>query len=255
MTINDKAKSFAALHVAGKPLVLCNVWDAGSARAATDAGASALATSSWAVAAAEGYEDGENLPMADVVRIHARIVAATHLPVSADIESGYAKEPKDVARNVAALLDVGVIGINFEDRDPDGGMFALEHQVARIAAIRKHADDARQPLFINARTDCFLQAPASEHADLVASTIVRADAYARAGANGLFVPGLTDGKLIAELCKRISLPLNVMVMSGLAPAKQLAQMGVSRISHGAATYSESMNAVQRYVSDHLSAAD
>lgn len=255
MTVNDKAKSFAALHVRGNPVILCNVWNAGSARAATAAGAKALASSSWAVAAAEGYEDGENLPLADSVRIHARIVAATPLPVSADIESGYSKDPEEAARNVGALLDVGVIGINFEDRDPAGGMYSVEHQAARIAAIRKRADAAGQPVFINARTDYFLQAPASEHAALVASTIARAEAYARAGASGLFVPGLTDETLIAELCKNVSLPLNLMVMPGLPSAKRLAEIGVARISHGAATYGDTMESVQRYVAKYVSASN
>jgi 2-methylisocitrate lyase-like PEP mutase family enzyme len=115
----ERAERFAALHIKGSPLVLYNAWDAGSAKAVCDAGAPAIATSSWAVAAAHGYTDGEKIPMHLVEQIIARIVATTDIPVTVDFEGGYSDDDDDtLTGNVARLLDLGVIGINFEDRVP-----------------------------------------------------------------------------------------------------------------------------------------
>lgn len=246
MTAQEKAARFAAFHVRGTPLILCNVWDAGSAQAVAQAGAHAIATSSWSVAAAQGYPDGEKLPLDAALRTYAAIAAATELPLTVDFEAGYAETPSGVADNLAGLLEIGVAGINVEDRASAGGMRPVAEQVARIRAIRERADAAGLPLFINARTDLFLQAPAAEHAGLVAPAIERAQAYAAAGASGFFVPGLVQEALIGQLCASVSLPLNVMVLPGLASPARLAQLGVARVSHGPASYLHAMQALRAY---------
>jgi 2-methylisocitrate lyase-like PEP mutase family enzyme len=235
MSQKEKARGFASLHAKGAPLLLYNVWDADSARAVTAAGARAIATSSWAVAAAQGYADCEAIPFDLLVTIHGRIVAATDLPVSADVEGGYATAPQAVAANVARLLAVGVVGINLEDqRVGAGGMYEIAEHCERIRAVRRQADAMRIPLFINARTDLFLQASgAASHRALLGPAKERAAAYGEAGASGLFVPGLLDEELIAELCAASALPVNVMVAGDAVPTMAcLTAVGVSRISFG-----------------------
>ena len=239
----ERAQQLAALHIKGNPLVLYNAWDAGSARAIASAGALAIASSSWAVAAAHGYEDGESIPMSLVEQITARIVGAVDVPVTVDAEGGYSDDPHKCAENVARLVDRGVAGINFEDGIVAGsGLHGIEAQSKRIAAIRRMAHARGVPLFINARTDLFFGPGAP--ADGLAEARKRAEAYAAAGASGFFVPGLVDLKVIAELCDTIALPLNVMTMPGLPDARALANAGVARISHGPGPYLRAMEAVR-----------
>src|ERR1700726_29691 len=154
MSQSRKAKEFAALHVKGTPVVLYNAWDAGSAKAIVDAGSKAIATSSWSVAAAQGYEDGEDLSLALAEQIAGRIAATVDVPVTVDFEGGYSEDDDELAGNVARLLDLGVIGINFEDRIVKGsGLYEIARQADRIATIRDTAEERGIELFINARTD------------------------------------------------------------------------------------------------------
>ncbi len=137
----EKAKRFSELHVKGTPLVLYNAWDAGSAKSILEAGALAIATSSWAVAEAQGYRDGEAIPVELVEQVAARIVATIDVPVTVDFEGGYSDVDDELAGNVARLLDLGVIGINFEDRVVKGsGLYDIARQAERIAAIRETAE-------------------------------------------------------------------------------------------------------------------
>ena len=158
MNQSEKAKRFAELHVKGAPLLLYNAWDAGSAKSILAAGAQAIATSSWSVAEAQGYRDGEAIPIELVERIVGRIAATIEAPVTVDFEGGYSEDDGELADNIARLLDTGVIGINFEDRVVKGsGLYGVERQARRIAAIRKAAEQKAIDLFINARTDVFFE--------------------------------------------------------------------------------------------------
>src|SRR2546427_10494569 len=151
MNQTDKAKRFAELHVTGAPLLLYNAWDAGSAKAILEAGAPTIATSSWSVAEAQGYRDGEAIPIELAEQVVARIAATIDAPVTVDFEGGYSEDDGELADNVSGLLDLGVIGINFEDRVVKGsGLYSLR-QARRIAAIRKAAEQKGIDLFINAR--------------------------------------------------------------------------------------------------------
>ena len=247
MTQIDKAKRFTELHVAGDPLLLYNAWDAGSANAVAAAGASAIATSSWAVAAAHGYPDGEAIPLDFVTAILARVVAATDLPVSVDFEGGYAAEPAGVADNVGRLLDSGVVGINFEDGRPGdgGGLYDIDPQCERIRAIRRRADEAAVPLFLNARTDLFLGTTPERQREQLQHAKERARAYAEAGATGFFVPGLTDEDAIAELCGATTLTVNIMIVDGAPSIPRLAELGVARVSYGPLSFLELMERLKQ----------
>jgi 2-methylisocitrate lyase-like PEP mutase family enzyme len=237
-----KAEAFFKLHVKGRPLVLFNVWDAGTARVVAEAGAQAIATGSWSVAAAHGYGDGQTLPLSVAMDNLERIVASVALPVTIDLEAGYGDAPTAVANAAARALAAGAIGFNLEDQIIGGdGLYSVADQALRIRAARQAADVAAVPAFINARTDIFLKASATQDdAAMVELALQRAEAYAAAGASGFFAPGLNDEALIGKLCAACSLPVNIMVMAATPPAARLAELGVARISHGPGPYRQMM---------------
>jgi 2-methylisocitrate lyase-like PEP mutase family enzyme len=244
MNHTDKTRQFAELHVKGTPLVLYNAWDAGSAKAVLAAGAEAIATSSWAVAAAQGYADGEAIPIEFLHQIVGRITATVEVPVTTDFEGGYSDDDNTLAENIARLLETGIVGINFEDRVVKGeGLYGVDRQARRIAAIRRTAEQKGVRLFINARTDVFFE-QGGVSVDAANEALDRAQAYAQAGASGLFTPGITDDALIGQICEKSALPVNVMVMDGVPSNRRLAELGVARISYGALPYQEAMKRLQ-----------
>jgi 2-methylisocitrate lyase-like PEP mutase family enzyme len=245
MNQTEKAKRFAELHVKGTPLLLYNAWDAGSAKAIVAAGAKAIATSSWSVAEAQGYRDGESIPIALAQKIIARIAATIEAPVTVDFEGGYSEDDVALADNVSRLLETGVIGINFEDRVVKGsGLYSVDRQARRIAAIRKSAERKGVDLFINARTDVFFE-HGGDAAQAVGEALDRAKAYAAAGASGFFVPGLVDDALIGQICEGVMLPVNVMVMDGVPSNARLSELGVARISYGPIPYIRAVKALEQ----------
>jgi 2-methylisocitrate lyase-like PEP mutase family enzyme len=222
-------ETFAALHVPGNPIVLYNIWDVGSALAVVRAGAKALATGSHPVADANGWPDGQQVPIDFALANAKRIVEAVELPVTIDFESAYAVDPKEGGRNVARLAATGAIGCNFEDQVIGGeGLHPLELQVRRIAAIRAAVG---AQFFINARTDLFLKTQTYDDA-LVGQVIERGKAFAGAGASGFFVPRLADPKQIERVVREVPLPLNVIAFPGAPDKSVWASAGVARISHG-----------------------
>jgi 2-methylisocitrate lyase-like PEP mutase family enzyme len=238
-----KFRIFAALHVKGDPVILYNAWDAGSARAVASAGAKAIATGSWSVAAAQGFDDGEELPLDLAVATAARIAGAVSLPVTIDFEGGYAVAPEDLAANMARLAATGAVGCNFEDQIVGGeGLHPVAFQAERIAAARQAAG---RDFFLNARTDIFLQAPRETHdAAMVDAAIERANAYAEAGANGFFAAGLADLALVERICAAVALPVNVIPLPDGPDVRALAEAGVSRISYGPRPYRTMLKAVE-----------
>jgi len=224
----DKIERFRALHIPGDPLVLFNIWDAGSARVVAEAGAKAIATGSYGVAEANGLKDGETCPFELVLDNLRRIVSVTDLPVTIDMEAGYGAAPDDVARSVQAVRNAGAAGINMEDRLPGSGeLLSVAEAAERVAAA------AKAGLFVNARTDVYLgKKPEELSPHLVAETLERARAYADAGASGLFVPFLGDHPTIAAICEGSPLPVNILWAPGRGSRDELASLGVARISHG-----------------------
>jgi 2-methylisocitrate lyase-like PEP mutase family enzyme len=237
----DLCRRFAELHRPGHPLILFNIWDAGSARAVAAAGAKAIATGSHPVSAAFGFEDGERIPLDLALDNLRRIVAAVDLPVTLDFEGGYARAPGPLGDNAAAVAEAGAVGCNFEDRVVGGeGLVPIEEQCARIAAIAARAGAG---FFINARTDVFVQAPPERHAQLLDEALERGRAYAEAGASGLFLPLLLDEALIARACAKSPLPVNILVWPGAPPIRRMAELGVARISYGGRPHRLAMEAL------------
>lgn len=239
---------FAALHRPGDPLILFNVWDAGSAKAVAAAGAPAIATGSASVAAAFGFGDAEELPLSLALANAQRIVDAVKLPVTVDFEGGYAVDLERLAHNFAGLASTGAIGCNFEDQVVGGeGLHPIAVQAERIAMARKAAG---QDFFINARTDIFLQQRESHDAAMVDAALERARAYADAGADGFFVPLLSDLSLLERCCAASPLPVNFMAFPGAPSAEQVAATGVARISHGPFPHMTAMRALTEAAADH-----
>lgn len=240
-----KAECFRSLHVSGRPLVLFNIWDAGTAKAVASAGARALATGSWSVAAANGFADGERVPLDLAIDNLARIVGASDLPVTVDLESGYGQNAGEVAQSVARAIEAGAVGCNLEDSFPgDGSLRDTGEQAERIASARRAASDSGVAMFINARTDVFFQKPAQPHNEaMVHAALGRAKVFAEAGADGLFVPGMVDETLIGRLVEASPLPVNIMVETNTPSLSRLAELGVARVSHGPGPYLAMMKAL------------
>ncbi|MBV1925970.1 MAG: isocitrate lyase/phosphoenolpyruvate mutase family protein [Rhodobacteraceae bacterium] len=238
MTQSDFAAQFAALHKPKAPLVLYNVWDTGSAQAVAKGGATAIATGSWSVASAQGFGDGQAMPLEQSLTILENITRTIDLPVTFDFEAGYADALADLAENTRRVAEAGAIGINFEDQVIGGdGLVPIIDQCARIATIRQVADDVGIALFINARTDVFLKGVTPDiHPDLMDEAQTRAKAYAEAGADGIFVPGLADADLIGQFCKNTPLPVNIMCNANSPDIATLTDLGAARISHGPGPY-------------------
>lgn len=234
----EKAVEFKRLHLSGAPLILFNAWDAGSVAAVSTQGAKAIALGSHGVANAHGYEDGESIPLELVLANATRCVNATGLPVSLDFETGYGSNPAMVKASVIRALQTGIIGINIEDQISGGdGLYEISEQVERLQAVRSAAHEFGVELFINARTDLFKNAqPANHNEDLLDSVLERAVAFARAGADGLFVPGINDEKLITRLSAESPLPVNTIWLPGMLDPTVMAKAGVSRVSYGPGPY-------------------
>ena len=247
MTIQIKrAHDFQNLHIKGDPLILVNIWDGGSAQALQEIGAKAIGTSSWSVAAAHGYEDGEKLPLTLVLANLKRILTCVDLPVTVDLEGGYGQSTQEIQETVTKVIETGAVGINFEDQIVGyEGIYSIEDQCDHLKAIRDVADHASIPLFINARTDLFLKVDPTHHNDsLLEEALYRANAYATAGVNGFFAPGLQNAKHIEKLCALSPLPVNIMVLSEMLLSKQLSELGVSRISYGPGPYIQALEALK-----------
>jgi 2-methylisocitrate lyase-like PEP mutase family enzyme len=242
----DKIAAFRQLHCPGKPIVLYNIWDAGSAQAVARSGTKAIATSSWAVAKAHGFEDGERFPYNLAIQNLREIVDAVELPVTFDLESGYGEGPAKVGGSISLAIDAGAVGCNFEDSVPtDGTIRDLKTQVGRIQGARKAADATSVPFFINARCDLFFQGDSVPHDEKLLSEVLdRAHAYAEAGADGLFVPGLATISLISQLAKTSPIPLNILANSSIS-LQMLADNGVARVSYGAAPYIDALNVLEQ----------
>lgn len=235
--MTGKTETFAALHVPGRPLVLFNIWDAGSAAAVAGAGAKAIATGSWGVAGSLGYKDGETLPLDLAISNLERILSVTDLPVTIDMEAGYGAAPGEVKASVQRAANAGAAGINMEDKDPvTRTLYSVADASARIASA------AQTGVFVNARADHFILTPKAEHDAAGVDTVIeRARAYADAGARGLFVPFLHDDALIGRLCEKSPLPVNILTGPGCPPHARLAELGVARISHGHGPWAAAMD--------------
>jgi 2-methylisocitrate lyase-like PEP mutase family enzyme len=224
----NHATTFRGLHAPGQFLILPNAWDAGSARLVETCGASAIATSSAAVAWACGYPDGDALPVVRLTSIVESIARVTSIPLTVDSEGGYAGDPAQVEENIFAIASAGAVGINVED-----GLASPDLLCAKIEAAKRGATRAGVDLFVNARIDVLLAGLASG-AKAVEAFVSRAALYRNAGCDGIFAPLMANPDEIATMVAAIDpLPLNLLAIPGLAAAPELRRLGVRRLSAGA----------------------
>jgi 2-methylisocitrate lyase-like PEP mutase family enzyme len=226
VTTNSPAQTFHALHNEGL-LILPNAWDAGSARIVEHAGAKAVATSSAAVAWAHGYPDGEAIPPEVLIATIREIARVVSVPVTADIEAGYTRDPQAAGDFATRVIDAGAVGVNIEDGQDPPDLLCAKIDRVRRAAARSGVD-----LWINARVDVYLHKLAEGEA-ANDETIHRARRYGEAGANSIFAPGAVDETTIGNLVREVGLPLNVLAWPGLPDAARLRELGVRRLSAGA----------------------
>lgn len=220
----ETADRFRALHRPGDPLLLPNPWDAGSARVLAALDFRALATTSAGFAASLGRPDGA-VSRSEALAHGAAIVAATSLPVSADLENGFADDPDDVADCVRGAVAAGLAGCSIEDHRPDGDpIYEIALAAERIQAA---AQAAHGELVLTARAENYLHG----HADL-SDTIMRLQRFQEAGADVLYAPGVTDPAEIRELVRSVDRPVNVLALPTAPPVAELADLGVARISVG-----------------------
>ncbi len=247
-----RAIRLRALHHGADILVLPNAWDVATARIFAASGAAAIATTSGGIAAALGHPDGEQVSCENMLTVIARIAEAVTVPVTADIESGYASSSAGVATVIQAVLETGAVGVNLEDADHHhaGPLVDMALHVAKIRAARGAADRAGVPLVINARTDVFLAAVGPQE-DRLPCAIRRANAYLDAGADSAFVPGVRDAETIASLAREIEGPLNILAGPGVPPVADLHGLGVARVSVGSGPARAALALVQRIARELL----
>ncbi|MBV9737837.1 MAG: isocitrate lyase/phosphoenolpyruvate mutase family protein [Candidatus Eremiobacteraeota bacterium] len=237
----QKARRLRELHHAGEPLILVNAWDVASARIVETLGFPAVATSSAGVANSLGYSDQENIPRDEMLAAVRRIAKAIRVPLSADLEAGYDHSESGVAETISELIDAGGVGCNIEDgaHDADHPFLDTKVQSRRIATARRAADESGVPVVINARTDILLANPGVTEAK-IEEVLSRADAYVRAGADCIFVPGVTDAAIIERLVRSIAAPLNILAFAATPPVSELQRIGVKRISLGSSPMAYAM---------------
>lgn len=226
----SKISEFKSLHQQEKPLLLGNVWDAHSAKLAEKAGFKALGSSSHAIALSMGYKDGENISFEELFFILKRIADSVKIPLSVDFEAGYSDNPYQAAEYVKKLEEIGVVGINLEDGKVVDGKRQLadaEELIKKIKAIRSKSD-----IFINARADTYT----TKHPESLKESIRRANLYAEAGADGIFIPLIETESDIQTFIKEVKIPLNVFTTPNFPDYQKLTDLGVKRISHGAKQY-------------------
>jgi 2-methylisocitrate lyase-like PEP mutase family enzyme len=245
-----KAERFLELHQDPKLLILTNIWDPLGARLLVRLGYPAVATASAAVAYSFGYDDGEKIGFSTMLSVIRRIASSVDVPVSADIEGGYAEQPADVADNIREVIRAGAAGINIEDSTREGGpLRSVDFQCERIRAVRRVADTEGIPLVINARTDVFLSEGDDSKTARVKETIRRAKAYVDAGADCVYPITVGDIDTLRIILEAVAAPINVYASQKTAPMKQLEDAGISRLSVGPGLLKASLTTIKRVAMD------
>lgn len=232
--------------------MLVNAWDAATARIIEKAGSQAIATTSAGIAFASGYPDGQKISRARMLEAVAGICAAVSVPITADVEAGYGDTAEDMRRTVAGVLEAGAVGLNLEDGTGrlEAPLADLALQVEKIRAVVAEGRRLGVPIIVNARTDVYLRGVGPESTRL-AETICRGQAYRDAGADCIFVPGVTDPSVIAVLVERLDCAVNILAVAGSPSIAELARLGVARVSLGSAPMRAAMTLVERLATEVL----
>ncbi len=241
----QKAERLRALHHGDAILVLPNVWDPGGARLLESMGYPAVATASASVAFSLGYDDGQRITLDAMLDVVGRVAAAVDVPVTADMEWGYAEQPDEVAENIRRVLRAGAVGINLEDSKREGDvLFDVDFQCARIRAVREMARQEGAPLVINARTDVFLPRVSGTESERFDQALLRARAYLQAGGDCFYPITLGDLEALRKLYEAIQAPINVFAPTCRATLLELQAAGIARLSLGPGLFQASLTAMR-----------
>jgi 2-methylisocitrate lyase-like PEP mutase family enzyme len=248
--LQRKAETLRALHRCGRILVLPNAWDAASAKVFEKAGFPAIATTSAGIAATMGYADGQRIPRQLMLDTVARIASAVDIPVTADLEAGFATTPEEMRETTERLLETGAVGLNLEDGLREGPlpMVQTSHHVAKIKVVREVCRVAGVDLVINARTDIYLKC-VGETANRFSHTVHRGNNYLAAGADCVFIPGVVEAETIGELATQIQGPINVLAVSGTPRIAELQRLGVARVSFGSAPMRAALGLIEKFAQE------
>ena len=245
-----KAERLRELHHGEKILVLPNIWDPGGARMMQWLGYPAVATASASIAYSLGYDDCQQITLDAMLDVVGRVAAAVNVPVTADMEWGYAEQPKEVAENMRRLLRAGAVGINLEDSVREGErLFEIDFQCARIRAVREMARQEGVPLFINARTDVFWPRVPGGDEEKFEHAVRRAKAYLDAGADGFYPIILGDLATLRRLAATVRAPINVLAPTAHATLSELEVAGIARVSLGPALMWASLSTMRKIAVD------
>jgi 2-methylisocitrate lyase-like PEP mutase family enzyme len=248
MSQSQKAVRLLELHHGPSPLVLINAWDAASAAMVEHCGLPAVASSSAAVANAMGHPDGQHLPWAQMLDAVGRMARAVQVPVTADIEAGFAADVKQLESSIAQVVAAGAVGVNLEDALPGhehfGPLYPVAEQVARIQAACRAGATQGIHLVINARVDAYWQSGVSPE-DALRNTLERGTAYMQAGADCVFVPGLRHPEHIRAVVDHLQAPVNILAGPGVPSIPELAKLGVKRVSYGSGPHRAAMGLLRR----------
>jgi len=245
-----KAARLRELHRGTKILILLNVWDVASARLIESMGLPAVATSSAAVANSLGYADGERISRSEMLAVVRRISAAVKVPLTADMEGGYCNLPEGMAETAHELLEAGAVGLNLEDSHQQRKLVDVSLQQEKLRALKEAGRTEGVDLVLNARTDPYLLKDAGD-TWRIEETVCRARAYRDAGADCIFVPGLSDAETIRRLLEESPGPLNVLAGKGGLPVPELERLGVARLSLGSGPARAALAAFRRIAREVL----
>ena len=242
---SQKEKQLHDLHHNGELLILPNIWNPLGAMLLEDLGYKAVATASASVAFSNGIDDGEKISFDELLVLLKKIVNSVKIPVTADVESGYAANNFQLKENIKKLIDTGVSGINFEDSKHDeSNLFSKEEQSEKINLIKNTASEIGSDLFINARTDIFIKENTRSKEDKLAEAIERGKAYKDAGADCFYPILLKEKEGIETIIKEVSLPVNILMVNGIPHFSALKEIGVARISLGPAFLKYVLNSMK-----------
>ncbi len=227
----DNAKKFMAMHKNNKMIVLPNIWNAGSAMIFEKSGFEALATTSAGVAYSLGYPDGEDISFDDLLGVIKQINKRATLPLSCDFERGYSDDIAEIKNNAKKLVEAGVVGFNIEDGKPDGTLDDLELMLKKITALTELKNEIGVDFVINART-CTYWLNIGNEEEKLNEAISRSNAFIKAGADCVFVPGAMDKTTVETLVKNINGAVNIVLNPKFYDIKELEKIGVKRLSLG-----------------------
>jgi 2-methylisocitrate lyase-like PEP mutase family enzyme len=241
----QKARLLRELHHGTRAVVFPNAWDVASARIVEEAGFPAIATTSAGVANQLGYPDSEKITRDEMIQVITRIARAVQVPVTADMEAGYAKTPDQMYETAKALIESGAVGLNLEDsEEEETRLIDLNLQLEKIMALRQASQDFGVPLVLNARTDAYWWKGAKPESRMK-ETVARANAFRAAGADCIFIPGMYDPGEIKAFLRESPGPLNILAIPTAPSIPELEAVGVRRVSIGSGGYRAALGLMRK----------